>query len=310
MVYTRSMMKQKKSAEAKTNNQTWLNLPFDLTLLIMQRMSLKDNIRASVVCKTWHKASVSVRVEDPTPWAMFIPIYKDQYQLYDPSRGKTHIVKFPKIGGLEICYSRDGWLLMHEERSFKDYLFFNPFTHERIEVAWPRMWFISDAIAFSCAPTSSSCVLVSVSDISKTFICIKTYRPTTKKWTTLTLPNQLPLTHKGFRHIVFSNGVFYCLTKIGCLGMFDLYTNSWNVLLEPPPKFFEISDDQCFMTEYQGDVYLVYSHGPNRKPTFLKLDLTNRKWTVKRRLPGLTFYLGFQSAVTTNRDFVDTQRLN
>ncbi|ESQ47177.1 hypothetical protein EUTSA_v10028277mg [Eutrema salsugineum] len=166
-------MKQKNSAEAEKSNKIWSNLPFDLTLLIMQRMSLKDNIRASVVCKTWHKALV--RVEDP--WV--------------------------------ICNSH-----------------------------------------FSCAPTSSTCVLLAVTDFTMTFISIKTYRPTTKKWMESSI----------------------CLSKIGCLGMFDLYTKSWNVLFKPPPKLFEISDDQCFMTEYQGDIYIVYTHDPKRKPTFLRLE--------------------------------------
>ncbi|CAA7055548.1 unnamed protein product [Microthlaspi erraticum] len=84
---------------------------------------------------------------------------------------------------------------------------------------------------------------------------------------------------------------------------------SWNVLPERSPNRLKAS--QCFMTEYRGDIYLVYTHGLEEKQTFLKLDLANRRWTEKIRL-GLTFYLGVQSAVTstTNRDLVETPRLN
>ncbi|KAL1223036.1 F-box protein [Cardamine amara subsp. amara] len=232
---------------------------------------------------------------------MFLPLDKEEYEFYDPSLGKTHFCKFPELRSPHMRYSRDGWLLMHDSFGNNNTFFFNPFTHERIQVAWPHLY-LSDAVAFSCAPTSSSCVIFSVWDITNTLITIGTYRPAIRERTTSFFPNKLPLGQRGFEHVVFSNGVFYCLTKSGCLGMFDLSKSSWNLLPRRLPKRLEAS--LCFMTEYEGDIYLVYSHG-HQKPTYLRLDLKNRKWTEKIRFPGLTFYLGFQSAVTTNRDLVD-----
>ncbi|CAA7055549.1 unnamed protein product [Microthlaspi erraticum] len=172
MVYnTRSVTKKKNSTEAETNNQTWSNLPSDLTSLINQNLSLKDNIRASAVCKTWH--------QDPTPWVMFIPIYKDECNLYDPSLAKTHIVKCPALRDSHVLYSKDGWLLMQDRKLSKPF-FFNPFTQVRIEVDWRDLW-LSDAIAFSCAPTSSSCVIFAVDDIGATHFFIRIHRHTINK---------------------------------------------------------------------------------------------------------------------------------
>ncbi|CAA7055547.1 unnamed protein product [Microthlaspi erraticum] len=311
-VCTRSMMKNKtESTEAKANNQTYLNLPFDLTLLIMRRLSLKDNVRASVVCKAWQEACASVPVEEyPTPWLMHFPFLKEEYELYDPSLDKTHVFESPpEIRGSHIDCSKDGWLLMHK-RSLN--FFFNPFTQERIVLPWPHDRWGNHARAFSCAPTSNSCVILSICDINHNkSIFIQTYHLATKVCTPLVLPHPFPPKYAGFDHVVFSNGVFYCLTNIGVLGMFDLATNSWNALPGPPPNWGLDYYDK-FMTEYQGDIFLIYTYKRKVKQVrYLKLDLTNRKWEEDEKRPkGLTCCLSFKSSLIVNKDLVHTRKLN
>uniref|UniRef100_A0A1J3EG87 F-box protein n=1 Tax=Noccaea caerulescens TaxID=107243 RepID=A0A1J3EG87_NOCCA len=188
MVETRSMKKKRKS-------KNYSNLPTDLTLLIMQQLSLKDNICASVVCKAWKEACVSVRFKDPTPWLMVFPKDKEEYELYelfDPSLEKTHTSKSPlELRGSHVEHCRDGWLLISDKYLTKT-LFFNPFTQERIDLPCPGMC-LNHPLAFSCAPTSTSCVIFSVCQIKNGSIFIKLYNLATKVCTPLTLPHRLSL---------------------------------------------------------------------------------------------------------------------
>ncbi|ESQ47172.1 hypothetical protein EUTSA_v10028260mg, partial [Eutrema salsugineum] len=299
-------MKKLKCIEA--SNQTFSSLPFDLTVLILERLSLKDNIRASIVCKTWLEACISVRAREyPTPLLMRSPC-REEYELYDPSLNKTHICKSsPVLGGSHIHCSTDGWLLVRH-RNFRDTFFLNPFTHERIGLPWPDMG-SSLALASSCAPTSNSCVIFSVSDFTEGSITIKTYRLATKVCTSFKFPHRLPWIYGGFEHVVFSNGVFYLLARRGWLGMFDLSTNSWDLLRRPPPKI--PGKYYRFMTEYHGDIFLIYTDmNELTQPRYLKLNLTKRKWEDEKFSGGLTFYLSFVSTLTMKRDFVHTHKVH
>ncbi|XP_006405717.2 F-box protein At3g56470 [Eutrema salsugineum] len=277
----------------------------------MQRLSFKDNIRACAVCKTWREACVSVRVDEyPTPWLISYTLDKEEYELYDPLLDKTYIRKStsPDLRDPFIECSTDGWLLMHDN-NFIETFFFNPFTHERIGLPWPDMW-NTQALAFSSAPTSNGCVIFSVFHVTKRSVIIKTYCLDTKECTAFMFPHRLPLKDGGFEHVVFSNGVFYCLASIGWLGMFDLSTTSWNVLSRRAPKC--VSPNDRFMTEYQGDIFLIYTntHDLDDQPRYLKLDLANQKWTDKIRLGGLAFYLSSKSSLTANRDLLYNQQMH
>ncbi|KAL1191482.1 F-box protein [Cardamine amara subsp. amara] len=86
--------KKKRSKIGKEKDQTFLDLPSDLLQLVISRLPLKDNIRASAVCKAWHEACVSLRVVDTSPWLINFSKTEDSYsyELYDPSMQKSHIL--------------------------------------------------------------------------------------------------------------------------------------------------------------------------------------------------------------------------
>nr|XP_010427473.1 PREDICTED: F-box protein At3g56470-like [Camelina sativa] len=277
--------KRKKSKNEKEKDQTFLELPSDLLQLVISRLPLKDNIVASVVCKTWHKACVSLRVVDPSPWLIYFSKTDESYELYDPSMQKTYILQFPDLSWFRVCYSKDGWLLMYNANTYQ-LLFFNPFTRDRIPV--PPLWNAYDQItAFSCAPTSTSCVLFTVSYVTRNYITVKTCCVNAKEWNTYVFKNRLPRNFNTFEKIVFSNGVFYCLTNTGCLATFDPSLNSWNILPGRPLK--RPGSNVCFMTEHQGDIFLIYMYR-HMNPTVLKLDITSFTWTERKTLGGLTIY--------------------
>ncbi|KAG7565922.1 F-box domain [Arabidopsis suecica] len=277
--------KNKQSRKEKEKDQTFIDLPSDLLQLVISRLPLKDNIRASAVCKTWHEACVSLRVVHTSPWLIYFSKTDDSYELYDPSMQKTYNLHFPELSGFRVCYSKDGWLLMYNANSYQ-LLFFNPFTRDHIPV--PPLWMAYDQrMAFSCAPTSTSCLLFTVSSVTWNYITIKKCCANAKEWKTFVFKNRLQRNFNTFEQIVFSNGVFYCLTNTGCLPLFDPSLNSWNVLPGRPPK--RPGSNGCFMTEHQGEIFLIYMYR-HMNPTVLKLDLTSFEWAERKTLGGLTIY--------------------
>ncbi|KAF2289723.1 hypothetical protein GH714_038214 [Hevea brasiliensis] len=94
----------------KLELQTWSDLPTELLELIFCRLTLEDNIHASVVCKRWHTAAISVRVVNQSPWLMYFPRCGNFYELYDPAQRKTYSLELPELYGSRVCYTKDGWL--------------------------------------------------------------------------------------------------------------------------------------------------------------------------------------------------------
>lgn len=148
-----------------------LNIPSELLQEILSRLGLKYNIQASVVCKTWCEAAVSVRkLQHPLPW-LFYPQRRsevgDDYILFDPSRSQTYYKTFPELkGASEISCSKDGWLLVLPVKYSLSVFFLNPFTRERINLPKRSGIFSGNNLAFSAAPTSSSCLVISFNSYS------------------------------------------------------------------------------------------------------------------------------------------------
>ncbi|CAN6994926.1 unnamed protein product [Brassica rapa subsp. trilocularis] len=116
-----------------------MNIPSELLLKILSRLSLKANIQASAVSKTWCEAAVSVRKFQPRPqpW-LFYPIRAPEegpYILFDPSRSKTYKLNFLELKDYGFSYSGDGWLLVVTKAPSNSIFLFNPFTRDQI-IVW------------------------------------------------------------------------------------------------------------------------------------------------------------------------------
>lgn len=111
-------------------------VPMEILELILSRLNLRENIRASAVCKQWLAVSVSVRVANKPPWLMFFPKFGDLVEFYDPSVRQTYSVELPELRGSRLCYAKDGWLLLYKPRTLR-VLFFNPYTKNVINL--PRL---------------------------------------------------------------------------------------------------------------------------------------------------------------------------
>ncbi|KAK4478752.1 hypothetical protein RD792_014250 [Penstemon davidsonii] len=104
----------------------WLELPE------LDEAKLRDNIRASSVCKTWLAAAISVRVADKPIWIMSFPQYNDDDfdDFYDPSQKKIYGLDLPELHGSKVCYDRDGWLLL-SKTTFDHVFFCCPYTKSK-----------------------------------------------------------------------------------------------------------------------------------------------------------------------------------
>ena len=163
------------------------HLPRDILFLILSCLSMKDNIRASAVCKTWHDIAVSVRDRSPLLVYFNVDLSGVSYGFFYPREKKT--TKAMKLSyqffDARLCQSKKGWLLLvHNHEGIKRLFFFNPFTREPITL--PSLIatgaFGAAEFAFSCAPTSKGCVVCCISNRTPYRFLIHTWNVGAAKW--------------------------------------------------------------------------------------------------------------------------------
>nr|VDC60670.1 unnamed protein product [Brassica rapa] len=233
---------------------------------------MKDNIRASAVCKTWHDIAVSVR--DRSPLLVYFNARLDQ--------------------------SKKGWLLMeHNHEGIKRLFFFNPFTREHITL--PSLIatgaFGAAEFAFSCAPTSKGCVVCCISNRTPYRFLIHTWNVGAAKWVTEEVNKRAPSKFYGNNNIVFSDGYFWFPDQNG-LGVYDPVARTWDTLYVPLPN---LSSYLMWITEYQGNIYLVdsvSSRGQMRVIMF-RLNRLRLVWEKKKICDGLSSFISDESSIMT-----------
>ncbi|GMH09911.1 hypothetical protein Nepgr_011752 [Nepenthes gracilis] len=275
----------------------WSDLPAELLELILNELTLKENIRVSGVCKRWQSIAVSIRVVNQPPWIMYFPKFGDFHEFYDPLTRNTYSVQLPELCGSRVCYTKDGWLLLYRPRTHCLF-FFNPFTRRLIKL--PRFEMTYQIVAFSCAPTSPSCIVFTVKHISPTVVAISTCHPGALEWTTANYQNRLPFVSSIWNKLVFSNGLFYCLSLTGWLGVFDPKELTWNVLVVPPPRcpenfFAKNWWKGKFLAEYEGEIMVIYTCC-SENPIIFKLHQENMVWEEVKNLDGITLFASFLSS--------------
>ncbi|KAL3617891.1 hypothetical protein CASFOL_038212 [Castilleja foliolosa] len=285
-------------------------LPSDLLELILSQLTLKDNIRSSAVSKTWLAAAISVRLANKPPWLMFFPKFGDLYEFYDPSRRKTYFLELPELHASRICYAKDGWLLLYKPRT-QSVFFFCPYTRESIDL--PSLELTYQIVAFSGNPKSDSCILFTVKHVSPTVVAVSTCRPGDNEWTTVNYQNRLPFVSSIWNKLVFCNGIFYCLSLTGWLGVYDVEKTTWSVHSVPPPKcpenfFVKNWWKGKFMAENDGDIFVIYTCSAVN-PVIYKLNQTNKAWVEIENLGGMTLFANFLSS-QARLDLLGTMRNN
>ncbi|XP_010543905.1 PREDICTED: F-box protein At3g56470-like [Tarenaya hassleriana] len=267
----------------------------------MSRLILQDNIRASAVCKSWLQSAVSVRVVDLPPRLLHVPKTGDKYEILDPSDLRKQIFELPELNDCLVRYSNDGWLLMQNPSS-DSLFFFNPFTRNLINL--PTLENTPFTIAFSSAPTSGNCWLFTVSNLEITHVKISTLHVgKASEWTTETFESDLPFNFQSYNQIMFCKDRFYCLSRIDWIAAFDPLARSWDVLKVPSPgcPYYHFNTDegwQKFMTEHEGEIFVIYSRDDLERPIVFRLDIARTHWRNEDELEGLTIFTSSLSSKT------------
>ncbi|XP_074285974.1 F-box/kelch-repeat protein At1g57790-like [Silene latifolia] len=291
---------KRRAVEISQNKQElelWSDLPGELLEIILSHLTLRENIRVSAVCKRWNSIAVSVRLVNKPPWIMYFPKFGDLYEFYDPLTRKTYSTEIQELCGSRVCYTKGCWLLLYRPRTHRLF-FFNPFTRELIKL--PRFEITCQIVAFSCEPTSSSCVVFTIKHVSPTIVAISTCHPGATEWTTANYQNRLPFVSSIWNKLVFSNGQFYCLSLTGWLGVFDPKSLTWNVLVVPPPRcpenfFTKNWWKGKFLAEHDGDILVIYTCCSDY-PIIFKLDMANMVWDEIKTLDGISLFASFLSS--------------
>jgi hypothetical protein len=132
--------------------------------------------------------------------------------------------------------------------------------------------------------------------VSSTLVTISTCHPGATEWTNADYQNRLPYVCS----MVFCNGLFYCLSITGLLGVYNPDESTWDVHSVPPPR---CPEGFCFrkwwkgrfMAEHNGDIFVIYICSA-LNPVVYKLDQTNKEWTEMETSEGTTLFASFLSS--------------
>lgn len=283
--------------EQKTNGlelQSWSDLPPELLEKVFSPLNLIENVRASAVCKQWHRVAVSSRVVNLPPWIMYFPKNGEVYKFYDPYTRKSYAVELKELSQYRVCSSKNGWLLVCG--TGRSTAFFNPFTREMIKL--PNLSMTYQIVAFSCAPTDPSCVVFAIKHISPNVVTISTCFPGAEAWSTANYENQMPFVSSIWNKLVFSGGLFFCLSLTGWLGVFNPKERTWNVLVVPPPmcpeNFYTGHWWGRFLADHNGKLLVVYTCC-TYNPVIFKLDRSTLEWESVQSLDDVTLFAGYLS---------------
>ncbi|GFP99021.1 F-box/kelch-repeat protein at1g57790 [Phtheirospermum japonicum] len=270
------------------------DVPADVLESILSQLNLRDNIRASAVCRRWLAAAVSVRRSNRPLLLMYFSKYGDLHEFYDPSDRRMHQLVLPELSGSRILYAKGSWLLLARPGTW-DIFFFCPYTRETI--ALPELRTQYQKVAFSCAPTSPDCVVFAVIHINFYVISVRTCRPGATQWNALGYP-QHHLRSPWHHQVVFSGSCFYCLSVAGQVGVFNPVNNKWKVYVAPAPKCsldlsFENRWSAKFMAEHDGEIYVVCTRAAEN-PVIYRFDGT---WTEVGSLGGITLFANASSSL-------------
>ncbi|CAI9762142.1 unnamed protein product [Fraxinus pennsylvanica] len=125
---------------------------------------------------------------------------------------------------------------------------------------------------------------------------MSTCHPGAIEWTTVNYQNLLPLVSS----LLFCNGLFYCSSISGLLGVYNPNESSWDVHSAPParcPNAFCVNNwwKGRFIAEHNGEIFVIYTCS-DLNPVVYKLDQTNKVWTDMETLEGSTLFASILSS--------------
>ncbi|CAJ2658561.1 unnamed protein product [Trifolium pratense] len=242
-------------------------------------------------------SSMLSRFDDLSMCPLFVFLEKDKvFTFVHPKHGLEYknIINFPEGQhwnlDSEICYSKDGWLLLVAvNKSFQ--VFFNPFTKEVLPLPFGNKQIINiRCFGMSHSPTSSKCVTVELNKKSADF---------TRAYVHLLREDDLYLIRykdKDFSLYnispAFHNGLFYFLSITGKLGVIEVTREqiSWKILekLQAPCS----SHFNNFLVECDGNLLSVFERDFAKGVQVFKLNEDTMTWMEVKSLKNHMLFVG------------------
>lgn len=205
--------------------------------------------------------------------------------------GNTNDDEYLVNSDFEICYSKNGWLLMtlNESCSF----FFCPFTKEvRPFKNGPITTRSAKCVGFSHCPTSYKCVIVDFDESKPSYYRTPVFRVVDDRASNA---SSFTFKHGYFsanRSPTFHNGLFYCLSDNGMLGVIKLTERgaSW--------KEFNTSQSPCtdainsFIVECKGNQLSVFEGPFGKWVRVFQLNESTMTWTKVESLGNHMLFVG------------------
>ncbi|KAF3330109.1 F-box/kelch-repeat protein [Carex littledalei] len=127
-----------------------------------------------------------------------------------------------------LLFSKDGWALALQ--GYNQLCLLNPFTNDFLHLPILEYPYSYDGIAMSCAPNSLSCVVFAlVGQPRGEFTKIIAWHYGQDEWYQMEFHNNCSFPVAD-NNPVFIDGEFYCLSRLGSLGVFNPKNNTWRIL--------------------------------------------------------------------------------
>ncbi|KAL5718594.1 hypothetical protein ACHQM5_011479 [Ranunculus cassubicifolius] len=167
--------------------------------------------------------------------------------------------------------------------------FFNPFTTEIIKLPEHPKCLGYINISFSSPPTSSDYVVFGVEAAALNYVIFSVYRKVQDRWSRHFLRDRPCSFIASQCNPVFHNGVFYCLSKDGKLGIFNPNATNeddmWRVYMNLSVQDVRVTDPmliledstRSFIMECDGEIYSVFVGFLGSPVRVYKFDQSKKK---------------------------------
>ncbi|KAF8376665.1 hypothetical protein HHK36_031667 [Tetracentron sinense] len=282
------------------NERHWSDLPHEILASIAQRLRLVDYLSFRGACREfrlvapsikWRTDSIGLETESLFPWLMFFKKDNGTCNFIDPWHNDTYCMNISELLlGAVIRFSKDGWLLMSRGKYF--IFFFNPFTRAMIhlpDLCEEGFEFIS--ICFSSLPTSSDCVVFGIGYGAIFLIC-----KGDENWSRLGIDSKVFSPYAN--NPVFYNEGFYCLSKKGDIGVFEIKNEyvTWTVLDKPERPCTSIY--QTFLAECDGELLSVFMGHMGKFTRVFRLNRSKMVWIEVKSLGNHMLFVSHTSSIS------------
>ncbi|KAF7135577.1 hypothetical protein RHSIM_Rhsim08G0205000 [Rhododendron simsii] len=263
----------------------WTALPTEILSFILSRLFLGDFKRFRCICKTWKlvpSLPVPCPTQCPSPQSQWLMLYRGLKKLemsfFHPLLEDTYRMDIPELSGALLRCSKDGWLLL--SRGKHSVFFFNPFTKAKIDLPDLPHHYNFNAISFSCAPTSSECMIFGIYAFFD-HVNFSVISRGEEEWTFCRFKGERDF-HQAHTNPVFYNELVYCLGQDSTLGVFNPKDFSWKAL--PNPEKSRHFLYESYLMECDGKLLAVFVGKKGRGVSVYTLDDSKMAWERVRDL--------------------------